>query len=72
MKLLGESRNQCQGCKGYFNSITAFEKHRTGEHGKNRRCRTEQEMLSLGMDVNEDGFWVSKKMPVDAINRRKK
>jgi hypothetical protein len=72
MKMLGESRNQCQGCKGYFNSNTAFEKHRTGEHGKNRRCRTEQEMLDLGMSVNEDGFWITKKMPVDAVNRRKK
>jgi hypothetical protein len=72
MMKLGESRNQCQGCKVYFNSNSAFTKHRTGTHGKNRRCRTEQEMLSLGMAVNADGFWVTELMPVDALNRRKK
>jgi len=57
-KRLGSSRNQCAGCNAYFNSITAFEKHRTGEHGVNRRCRTEEEMRSIGMSVNKDGFWI--------------
>jgi hypothetical protein len=58
MKLTGQ-RNQCQGCKQYFNSNTAFEKHRTGKHGKDRRCRTEEEMTAKGMSLNAKSFWVS-------------
>lgn len=56
---LGQQRNQCQGCKEYFNSNFAFDKHRIGEHGVNRRCRTPQEMIELGMSKNHDGFWIS-------------
>ncbi len=58
MKILRGQRNQCQGCKQYFNSNYAFDKHRTGEHGKNRRCLTTEEMLEKGMALNEAGFWV--------------
>jgi hypothetical protein len=69
MKLLTGKRNQCQGCKEYFNSNTPFDKHRTGEYGVNRRCRTPEEMLSLGMSLNADGFWITEKMP-DRMKRR--
>ena len=60
MKLTG-NRNQCQGCKQYFNSNTAFDKHRTGKHGVDRRCRTPQEMTEIGMLVNHAGFWITEK-----------
>ena len=60
MKLTG-NRNQCQSCKEYFNSNTAFDKHRTGDHGHSRRCRTPQEMTALGMLVNSAGFWITEK-----------
>jgi len=59
MKLRGQ-KNQCQGCKQYFNSNLAFEKHRTGKHGKDRRCRTEEEMIAKGMSLNAQSFWISK------------
>lgn len=60
MRLTG-SRNQCQSCKQYFNSNTAFDKHRTGQHGVDRRCRTVEEMTALGMLVNHAGFWITEK-----------
>ena len=60
MRLTG-NRNQCQGCKQYFNSTTAFDKHRTGEHGVDRRCMTPEEMTALGMLVNHAGFWITEK-----------
>lgn len=69
MKLLSGRRNQCQGCKAYFNSNTPFDMHRTGDYGVDRRCRTPEEMLGLGMSLNADGFWISEKMP-DRIKRR--
>jgi hypothetical protein len=62
MKLTGD-RNQCQGCKTHFNSSFAFDKHRTGEHGKGRRCLSEDEMRAKGMCTNAAGFWISAAMP---------
>jgi hypothetical protein len=62
MKVLSGSRNQCQGCKEYFNSVGAFDKHRTGEYGKNRRCKTKEEMEAGGMILRSDGFWIREKM----------
>jgi len=53
------SRCQCRACDEYFNSSFAFDKHRIGEHGKNRRCMTTDEMLGKGMERNKALFWVS-------------
>lgn len=61
MRLTGD-RNQCQGCKAYFNSTAAFDKHRAGQHGVDRRCLTEAEMLAKGMAQNSGGFWVGSPM----------
>ena len=61
MKPLKGDRNQCPSCKEYFNSSFAFQKHRVGEFGKDRRCRTVEEMLLIGMDQKPDGFWVGSK-----------
>ena len=58
---VGESRNQCQACKQYFNSNTAFDFHRTGEHGVDRRCMTVEEMLGCGMEINQAGYWIKEK-----------
>ena len=62
VKLRGD-RNQCQGCGQLFNSGHAFEKHRTGEHGKDRRCMTDAEMLAKGMHKGADSFWRGSQMP---------
>lgn len=56
---LGGSRNQCQGCKEYFNSNSAFDGHRTGKFGKDRRCRTPEELIAKGWLKNEAGFWIT-------------
>lgn len=70
MKLTGQ-RNQCQGCKQYFNSNAAFDKHRTGQVGHGRRCRTPEEMLAKGMSLNKDSFWVTRAMPLDKPHLRR-
>ncbi len=69
MKLLNGQRNQCQSCKEYFNSVGAFDKHRTGKPGVYRRCRTPEELLALGCSLNKDGFWITAKMP-DHLKKR--
>ena len=64
MKNLTGQRNQCPGCGLYFNSNVAFDKHRTGKHGVDRRCRSEQEMIDKGMALNSAGFWISERYEV--------
>jgi hypothetical protein len=59
---VGKRRNQCGGCKVFFNSVTAFDKHRTGEYGVDRRCMTVDEMSASGMSVNEAGYWIGSSM----------
>lgn len=66
-KQLRGDRNQCTGCSLYFNSTHAFDKHRTGRHGIDRRCMTEPEMTAIGMVVREDGFWRGSEMPARVI-----
>ncbi len=59
MRLMGQ-RNQCRGCKEYFNSNKAFDKHRTGSfHDGERRCLNVQEMEAKGMLKNSSGFWIT-------------
>jgi hypothetical protein len=62
-------RNQCPACHCYFNSTTAFEKHRTGSYGVDRRCLTVPEMEDKGMVINEAGFWMTKSRPTESIPR---
>jgi hypothetical protein len=66
MKLRGD-RNQCGGCGMYFNSTHAFEKHRVGEFGRDRRCLGATEMLAKGMVLGADGFWRGSAMPADVL-----
>jgi hypothetical protein len=61
MRLSGD-RNQCSICQQYFNSTGAFDKHRVGKHGPERRCRTNEEMLEAGMVLKTDGFWIGSPM----------
>lgn len=69
-KRLRGDRNQCAGCGEYFNSSHAFDKHRTGIHGVDRRCLTPEEMTAAGMHFGDDGFWRGSKMP-DALQLSK-
>ena len=69
MILLSGDRNQCQGCKEYFNSIKAFERHRIGEFGVDRRCRTPDEMIARGYSKNKYGFWITQKMSTSYIEK---
>lgn len=58
-KGLTGDRNQCAGCGELFRSTAAFEKHRIGDFGVNRKCRTVDEMANAGMAKNKLGFWVT-------------
>lgn len=62
-KRLRGDRNQCPTCSEYFNSTKAFDRHRTGRFGVDRRCRTVAEMVAVGMVKNPDGFWVTEPWP---------
>lgn len=52
--------NQCPTCGEYFNSTSAFDKHRVGEYGIDRRCMTVDEMVAAGMVKNAKDFWLTR------------
>lgn len=52
-------KNQCAGCSEVFKSTAAFDKHRTGDFGVDRRCMTTEEMISKKMAKNAKGLWVT-------------
>lgn len=63
-RTLRGDRNQCPTCGEYFNSSAAFDKHRTGRIGVDRRCMTTEEMRERGMVLRDDGFWRSAENPM--------
>jgi hypothetical protein len=57
MKLSGR-RCLCRTCGKYFNSTTAFDRHRFGPNDA-RRCLTTDEMLARGMVLSALGLWMT-------------
>lgn len=56
------SRCLCRTCGEYFNSVTAFDRHRVGtwrDRGAWRRCLEPSEMVARGWSLNALGFWVT-------------
>lgn len=64
-KLTGQ-HNECPTCLELFNSNAAFDKHRTGTYGVDRRCLTVEEMTERGMCKNAGGWWVTAANPMFA------
>jgi hypothetical protein len=54
MKLSG-NRCRCGGCNRYFNSTSAFDRHRSGKPAE-RVCLDPE---SLGMVQNAGSFWIT-------------
>ena len=67
---LTNNKNQCGGGGEYFNSNTAFDKHRTGDFGVDRRCLNSEEMLEKKMVKNAAGYWVGSIMDQSLIEKR--
>lgn len=59
-------RNLCTACGFDFSSLSAFDRHRTGRHGVDRRCMTQAEMLADGMRHLENGRWAGEENPLFA------
>jgi hypothetical protein len=50
-------RCACRSCGLTFRSTAAFDAHRRGKYGVDRRCLTEAELTERGYLPNKDGFW---------------
>ena len=50
------NRCQCPACGDYFTSTRAFDRHRVGQFGNDRRCLTATEMDAAGFARNARGF----------------
>jgi hypothetical protein len=60
---LSSARCRCSACGKRFNSVSTFERHRYGDYGnfgRNRRCRTWQELRARGWTVNGAGYWIER------------
>lgn len=57
--------NQCPTCGEIFNSVYAFDYHRTGKYGVDRRCLKVDEMVEKGMIKNRYKRWVSGSFEAD-------
>ena len=56
------NRCMCPTCGEYFNSETAFDKHRRGKY-PNRVCMNERQMRLKGMAKNKAGYWITEILP---------
>jgi hypothetical protein len=64
------SRCECGSCHQRFNSLSAFDLHRSGLHGLDRHCREPSEMRAIGMSLNELGFWIERRRGEGPQKRR--
>lgn len=69
----GMRTSHCTVCHQTFNSDSAGDMHRVGEHHlstgpKRRRCLTIEEMLDRGMVLNSRGRWVTSPRPTESEN----
>jgi hypothetical protein len=56
--------SKCTVCGKVFNSVSGFDKHRTGEFAdKSRRCLSDEEMAAKDFRLNANGKWVVGEMP---------
>lgn len=55
-------RAQCASCGHLFNSSTAYDRHRAGAIGINRRCMTIPEMIGKGFSRNDAFYWITSTM----------
>ena len=55
---LGRRGCECMGCGALFLGVPAFDAHRIGRHGRDRRCATTADMLGAGLAQDERGVWL--------------
>lgn len=53
---LGRCGCECIGCQRLFWGVGAFDTHRTGPHGGDRRRMTDAEMAKVGLERDEPGI----------------
>ena len=49
----------CMACSKEFRTTAEFDRHRTGQHGKDRHCMTTQEMQDEGWQLTTSNLWRS-------------
>jgi hypothetical protein len=64
-------RCKCTACDLNFTSTSAFDKHRVGKLGVDRRCLPVVELRARGWSPNARGFW-RRAMSTDALKRTRR
>ncbi|MGQ0834974.1 MAG: FDXHR family putative zinc-binding protein [Gammaproteobacteria bacterium] len=60
------NRCRCSACGQHFNSVTVFDRHRTGSW-PDRRCLSPAEMSAKGWLRNDASFWITGRMPLRPV-----
>lgn len=68
MTFVTTTKCQCTGCKEFFNSVSAFDKHRVN----GERCLSVDEMIAKKMVKNETGHWCIKLLDNSVKNMMQK
>jgi hypothetical protein len=55
----GSNKCQCSACGEYFNSVHAFDMHRSGSDCAARRCKNPEAMVREGWSKNAAGYWIT-------------
>ncbi len=64
------ARCRCGACGENFNSVSAFDAHRTGSYWPIQRvCLTRIQMCTRGMSLNPAGFWITETRSERAASR---
>lgn len=69
VRRLAGDRCRCSACGEFFNSAHAFDAHRVGRFGLDRRCLAPAGMCERGMSTNEAGFWITARRPAESLPR---
>ena len=61
---LSGNRCQCTSCGEFFNSVSAFDRHRSGDclDSGRRSCLSAVALIALGWSRNSAGFWIERAM----------
>src|SRR5450432_2455359 len=67
----GSDKCRCSACHEYFNSSSAFAKHRQGDYSgpQSRYCLTAEQMAAKGWSRNATGHWITAKKPAGTFTR---
>ena len=58
---VGKNFCECTGCGEFFWSVSSFDKHQIKGRNGTTRCLKPEEMHTINLEKNKQGYWITKK-----------